>query len=68
MNGVFLGGSAIGSPKIIREMLDFAAEKKISPWIIKRPLKDVNQAVVDMDNSKARYRYVLVNEENGGKL
>ncbi|GAA5928170.1 NAD(P)-dependent alcohol dehydrogenase [Sporobolomyces koalae] len=68
MNGVFLGGSAIGSPKTIREMLDFAAEKQIKPWIVKRPLEDVNQAVVDMHASKARYRYVLVNQKNGGEL
>ncbi|GAA6020963.1 hypothetical protein JCM11491_001566 [Sporobolomyces phaffii] len=68
MNGVFMGGSAIGSPKIIREMLDFAAEKDIRPWIVKRPLKDANQAFVDMNASKARYRYVLINEDNGGKF
>jgi D-arabinose 1-dehydrogenase-like Zn-dependent alcohol dehydrogenase len=37
-------------------MLQFAAEKKVEPWIVKRPLKDVNQAVVDMHASKARYR------------
>lgn len=30
--------------------------------------RDANQAVVDMHNSKARYRYVLVNTANGGKL
>ncbi|GAA5966089.1 hypothetical protein JCM3765_002601 [Sporobolomyces pararoseus] len=65
MNRVALAGSAIGSPKKIKEMLEFAAEKKVEPWIVKRPLKEVNQAVVDMHASKARYRYVLVNEENG---
>lgn len=61
-------GSAIGSPKVIREMLDLAAKQDIKGWIIKRPMDDVNQAVVDMHASKARYRYVLVNEKNGGKL
>jgi len=68
MNNVHLCGSAIGSPKIIKEMLELAAKQKIEPWIIKRPMDDVNQVVVDMDNSKARYRYVLVNQVNGGKL
>lgn len=51
---------AVGSPKIIKEMLDFAAEKDIKPWIVKRPLKDANQAVVDMHASKARYRCVFM--------
>ncbi|KAI9677369.1 MAG: hypothetical protein M1817_006321 [Caeruleum heppii] len=60
--GVKIGGSAIGSPEEIRQMLDLAARQKIKPWINARPLKDANQAVIDMDAGKARYRYVLVNE------
>lgn len=46
-------------------MLDLAAEKKIKPWIQERPLKDANNAIVDMEAGKARYRYVLVNENYG---
>ncbi|BGP20831.1 hypothetical protein JCM10213_008134 [Rhodosporidiobolus nylandii] len=68
MNNVFLGGSAIGSPATIRGMLELAAKQNVKSWIIKRPMEDANQAVVDMHNSKARYRYVLVNQKNGGKL
>ncbi|KAL8286123.1 hypothetical protein RQP46_004611 [Phenoliferia psychrophenolica] len=68
MNNVHIGGSAIGSPSVIKDMLELAAKENVKPWIIKRPLDDVNQAVRDMKASKARYRYVLVNEENGGKL
>jgi D-arabinose 1-dehydrogenase-like Zn-dependent alcohol dehydrogenase len=49
-------------------MLELAAQQEIHPWIIKRPMNEVNQAVPDMHAGKARYRYVLVNEENGGKL
>lgn len=49
-------------------MLELAAKQEIHPWIIKRPMKEVNAAVGDMHAGKARYRYVLVNEENGGKL
>ena len=45
-------------------MLALTEEKKIKPWIQKRPLKDANQAVVDMNDGKARYRYVLVNESH----
>ncbi|ORY47097.1 putative alcohol dehydrogenase [Leucosporidium creatinivorum] len=68
MSNIHLTGSAIGSPKIIKEMLELAAKQDIKGWIIKRPLDDVNQVVQDMHASKARYRYVLVNEKNGGKL
>jgi len=60
--GVKIGGSAIGSPKEIREMLDFAVKKNVHPFIQERPLKEANQAVIDMGDGKARYRYVLVNE------
>lgn len=63
-----LGGSAIGSPKVIKEMLELAAKQNIKSWITKRPLEEVNEAVQDQKNSKARYRYVLVNQANGGKL
>lgn len=64
-NGIKVGGSGIGSPKEIKYMLDLAAEKKIKPWIQERPLKDANNAIVDMEAGKARYRYVLVNENYG---
>ncbi|KAJ5790000.1 uncharacterized protein N7518_007011 [Penicillium psychrosexuale] len=59
--GIKLGGSLIGSPDEIREMLELAAAKGVKPWIQERPMKDANQAIVDMDNGDARYRYVLVN-------
>ncbi|KAL8286163.1 hypothetical protein RQP46_004651 [Phenoliferia psychrophenolica] len=68
MNNVHIGGSAIGAPSVIKEMLELAAKENVQPWIVKRPLDDVNQAVRDMEASKARYRYVLVNTENGGQL
>jgi len=34
----------------------------------KIPLRDANDAVVKMEEGKARYRFVLVNESNGGKV
>lgn len=64
--GFKIGGSAIGSPKDIEEMLQLAVEKKIHPWIEKRPLRDANQAIQDLEAGKARYRYVLVNEKHIG--
>ena len=59
--GVKLAGSMIGSPSEIREMLDLVVAKKIKPWIEERPMKEANQAILDMTAGKARYRLVLVN-------
>ncbi|KAI7201840.1 GroES-like protein [Hortaea werneckii] len=63
-NGIKIGGSAIGAPEEIDEMLHLAAEQKIKPWVQKRSLKDANQVTEDFENGKARYRYVLVNEKH----
>lgn len=58
------GGSIIGSPAEIEEMLEFAAKNNIHPWIQKVPMQDANKAIVDMEAGKARYRYTLVNEKH----
>jgi alcohol dehydrogenase (NADP+) len=58
----------IGNPADISEMLQFAAKNQIHPYIQQRPMKDANQAIVDMENGDARYRYVLVNEKNLAEL
>ncbi|KAK6854897.1 zinc-binding dehydrogenase [Apiospora arundinis] len=60
-NGIKVGGSGIGAPHEIREMLQLMADKKIKPWVQKRPMADANKAIVDMEEGKARYRYVLEN-------
>lgn len=60
--GIKFGGSGIGSPADIAEMLQLAADNKIRAWVEKRPMKEANQTIVDMAEGKARYRYVLVNE------
>ena len=60
--GCKIGGSAIGAPHEIEEMLELTAKKGVKPWIQPRPMKDANKTVVDMGVGKARYRYVLVNE------
>lgn len=54
--------SLVGSPNEIREMFELVAEKNIQPWIEEIPMKHANKAIVDMEDGKARYRYVLVNE------
>ena len=62
MKNIKIAGSMIGSPKEIGEMLELAAERGMRPWVQKRPMGEANQAVVDMENGVARYRYVLVND------
>lgn len=61
-------GSNIGSPEEIREMLALAAERRVLPWVQKRDMADVNNALVDMHDGKARFRYVLQNGEGQAKL
>jgi alcohol dehydrogenase (NADP+) len=46
----------------IRDMLQLAADKQIKPWVEKRPMKDANQAIIDLEAGKPRFRYVLVND------
>jgi D-arabinose 1-dehydrogenase-like Zn-dependent alcohol dehydrogenase len=60
--GIKLGGSMIGSPDEIREMLDLVVAKNVKPWVEERPMKEANQAIQDMNDGKARYRLVLKNE------
>lgn len=67
-NNVHITGSAIGSPETIGEVLEFAAKHDVHPWLKKYPMSKVNEAVPSMHKGEARYRYVLVNEDNGAKL
>lgn len=59
--GAKLGGSVIGPPWEINEMLELAASKGLKGWTEARPMKDANQVIVDQEDGKARFRYVLVN-------
>ncbi|KAK0386885.1 hypothetical protein NLU13_5198 [Sarocladium strictum] len=56
-----IAGSGIGSPAEIREMLQLAADKQVKPWVQTRPMSEANQAVVDFEAGKPRFRYVLTN-------
>jgi alcohol dehydrogenase (NADP+) len=56
-----LGGSLVGSRNIAKEMLELAAKAGVSAWVSTRPMSEANEAIVDMANGKARYRYVLTN-------
>ncbi len=59
--GVSISGSAVGSPKQIEEMLRLAAKNNVKPWIQEMPMGDANKAVVDFEEGKPRYRFVLKN-------
>lgn len=63
-NGASIQGSKTGSAEDIVSMLKLFAEKNVRTWNNNVPMKDANKCIVDMDAGKARYRYVLVNEEN----
>ncbi|KAI7856066.1 chaperonin 10-like protein [Circinella umbellata] len=56
---ISLTGSVIGSPKVIEEMLQFAADTGVEPWIRTYPMKECPEAVQAMRDGKARYRIVL---------
>lgn len=60
-------GSMIGSPKEIKDMLNFFAEKGVKTWNNNVPMKEANKAIIDMEAGKARYRYVLVNEKHNNE-
>ncbi|KAF9439336.1 hypothetical protein BGZ76_003866 [Entomortierella beljakovae] len=60
--GVTMVGSLIGGIPDIKEMLEFAAEKNVRPWIEKMPMSDANAAVSHMMTGHPRYRVVMETE------
>lgn len=58
---VYIHGSFIGSPKEMGEMLAFAVEKNIVPWVTTYPMSKVNEALKDFKAGKPRFRFVLKN-------
>lgn len=54
--------SDIGSVDDVEKMLDFAAEENIRPWVETRGMNDINQVLHELEDGKAKYRYVLVND------
>ncbi|KAL4792749.1 chaperonin 10-like protein [Aspergillus venezuelensis] len=63
--GVKVTGSSIGSTADIRDMLALAAKKGVRPWVVVRGMEEVNRALGDMHEGRARYRYVLENGRGG---
>ncbi|KAF9957373.1 hypothetical protein BGZ72_001863 [Mortierella alpina] len=59
---VAMVGSAIGDKETVKEMLQFAAEHNVRPWIEKMPMSDPNAAVKHMMGGSPRYRIVMETE------
>lgn len=56
-------GSVVGGRRFMQEMLDFAAINQIKPMTQTMPLSQVNEAMDLVLEGKARYRIVLISEE-----
>ncbi len=54
-----VGSSPVGSPVVIRQMLDFAARHNVAPVNEHFPMGKVNDAFEHLRSGKARYRIVL---------
>jgi uncharacterized zinc-type alcohol dehydrogenase-like protein len=54
-----VGSSPIGSPAVIRTMLEFCVRHDIYPMVEEFPLSKVNEALDHLGSGKARYRVVL---------
>jgi len=63
-NHCSIAGSMIGSPNDIRRMLDLFVEKGARTWNNNYPMQNANQALLDFEAGKPRYRLVLVNEKH----
>jgi alcohol dehydrogenase (NADP+) len=57
--GLTIAGAICGTPPEVEDMLDLAARKHIKPWIQTMPMKEANQAILDVEAGKPRYRIVL---------
>ena len=57
-----VSSSPVGSPKVIADMLSFCARHNIAPHIEQFPMAKINEAMQHLEDGKARYRIVLVNE------
>ncbi|WRT70565.1 uncharacterized protein IL334_007563 [Kwoniella shivajii] len=68
MGTAAIAGSNIGNPDAISRMFKFVVEKNIKPWIQKWDMEEINKAMPSFQKGDPRYRFVLVNTDNGGKL
>lgn len=57
-----IGGTATGSPAVVRKMLEFCARHKIETVTEFFPMSAINEAFDHLENGDARYRIVLEND------
>ena len=62
MRFLAIQGSLIGSPMQTMDMLNFAAQHDVKPWIEVVPMKEVNIALDRLKKGDVKYRFVLANE------
>lgn len=64
LKGVRLQGSLVASRQNLRDLLKFAAQKKITATVMKYPLniEGIEAAMQDLRDGKVRYRAVLVRD------
>jgi len=53
--------SMVGSPHVIKEMLEFAAKHNVKPWIEKMPMSEAAKGIEKVRANNVRYRVVLCN-------
>ncbi|GAN05807.1 hydroxyacid dehydrogenase [Mucor ambiguus] len=56
-----IAGTFIGSPSVIQECLDFAAEHNVRTWVNTFPMEKINEAFEFVRQAKPRYRAVVMN-------
>lgn len=56
-----VAGSPLGSPALTKTMLDFCVRHDIYPTVEEFPMTAVNEALVHLEEGKARFRVVLKN-------
>ncbi|RMZ03523.1 hypothetical protein D0860_06768 [Hortaea werneckii] len=61
VKGVTITGSCIGSPSEIIKMLELASRNDVRAWVQTRPMDEANEAIIDFQAGKPRFRYCLVN-------
>lgn len=59
MSQLTVSSSPVGSPQIMKQMLDFANRHKIEPMVEIFPISKINDAIQHVRDGKARYRVVL---------
>lgn len=53
--------SMVGSPAVIKEMLEFAAKHNVKPWIEKLPMSKASEGIEKVRANNVRFRVVLCN-------